>query len=144
MKSLKELYRIGVGPSSSHTMAPYSACSEIFAKHGGDFSYKVELFGSLSDTGRGHGTDKVIKRALGENTKVLFKREKREHPNTMTVTAVKGEEVYSYEVISLGGGAYSIDGAEKTYGEVYKEKNFEEVKEYCKNNSSRIYEYAFK
>ena len=72
MKSLTELYRIGVGPSSSHTMAPYAGCLQIKSKHGADAHYTVTLYGSLCDTGRGHGTDSVIKRALGENCEVLF------------------------------------------------------------------------
>ena len=56
MKSLKELYRIGVGPSSSHTMAPYASCEEIKSKYGKDAKYKVILYGSLSATGKGRKT----------------------------------------------------------------------------------------
>ena len=79
MKSLKELYRIGVGPSSSHTMAPNLACEEIKNKYNGQsgISYSVELFGSLADTGKGHGTDKAQRLRLtapsGKNTPTLWR-----------------------------------------------------------------------
>ena len=81
MKSLRELYRIGVGPSSSHTMAPYAGCTEIKNKYGESAKYQVTLYGSLSATGKGHGTDSVIKRALGEDCTVIFDNQKTDLPH---------------------------------------------------------------
>ena len=60
MKSIKDIYKIGKGPSSSHTMGP-AAAMEIFVRENPDVDhYEVTLFGSLADTGEGHGTDKAI------------------------------------------------------------------------------------
>ena len=145
MKSLKELYRIGVGPSSSHTMAPYAGCKEIKSKYGEDCKYVVTLFGSLSDTGKGHGTDEVIKRALGENTEVIFDKTRTElpHPNYMQVVAKTNKGEFMHEIISLGGGAYSLDGNAPIGEEIYHEKNFSEIKEYCLKKGIKICDYAY-
>ena len=145
MKSLRELYRVGVGPSSSHTMAPYSACLEIKGKYGENAKYTVTLYGSLCDTGKGHGTDLVIKRALGEDCAVIFDAQKGNlpHPNTMKVEVKVGNESFSHEVISLGGGAYSLDGNAPMGKDCYTQKDFTEIKEYCVKQGIRLYEYAY-
>ncbi len=146
MKSLKELYRIGVGPSSSHTMAPYASCVELKNKYGENAEYKVTLFGSLSATGKGHGTDSVIKRALGEGTKIIFDNEKKDltHPNVMTVEVKTEESVFKHEIISLGGGAYSLDGNLPVGKDYYPHKNFEEIRNYCLENKIRLCDYVYK
>ncbi len=146
MKSLKELYRIGVGPSSSHTMAPYASCVELKNKYGENAEYKVTLFGSLSATGKGHGTDSVIKRALGEGTKIIFDNKKKDltHPNVMTVEVETEEGVFKHEIISLGGGAYSLDGNLPVGKDCYPHKNFEEIRNYCFENKIRLCDYVYK
>ncbi len=147
MKSLKELYRIGVGPSSSHTMAPYAACTEI-SEQNNDVSceYTVELFGSLACTGKGHGTDAVIKRALGEKTQVKFNKTKSglPHPNTMKVICKRADGTEKvYEVISTGGGAYTLNGKEQESKEVYSLNTFSEIKSYCEQKNIRLCDYVF-
>lgn len=154
MNSLKELYRIGLGPSSSHTMAPNLAANSIknayLAKYPSesisDFSFEVELFGSLAFTGKGHGTDLAIKRALLDATKIKFnKTEKKSHPNVMEVRVfLRGEKIGEHEVISLGGGAYSIDGVVENNGNVYPHKNFAEIKAYCLSENVRLSDYVYK
>lgn len=64
MKSLTDLYRIGRGPSSSHTMGPERACRSFSESHPDADSFKAILYGSLAKTGIGHGTDRVIKATL--------------------------------------------------------------------------------
>ena len=64
MQSLRELYKIGKGPSSSHTLAPERACKLFLNAYGPAPKYEVELFGSLSLTGKGHRTDEIIKETL--------------------------------------------------------------------------------
>lgn len=147
MRSLRELYRIGVGPSSSHTMAPYAACKEIALKEEGNAErYEVELYGSLAYTGKGHGTDVVVKRALGENARVKFNKTKSAlpHPNTMKVICKRkdGSEK-EYEVISTGGGAYTINGESEQLGEVYPLNSFSEIKRHCEQTGKRLCEYVF-
>ena len=154
MNSLKELYRIGLGPSSSHTMAPNLAADEIkrryYSAYSGesenDFSFEAELFGSLAFTGKGHGTDIAVRRALGNETKIKFnKTAKKSHPNVMTVRVfLRGEKIGEHEVASLGGGAYSIDGQIKNLGEVYPHKNFAEIKSYCIAENIRLCDYVYK
>ena len=145
MKSLKELYRIGVGPSSSHTMAPFAGCTELKNKYSKDATFKVTLYGSLSATGKGHGTDTVIMRALGDNCEVIFSDDTAnlKHPNTMTVEVLDGGKSTVHEIISLGGGAYSLDGNSPIGKEYYPHKNFSEIKEYCIKNNIRLCDYAF-
>jgi len=61
-----DLFRIGIGPSSSHTVGPMRACNLfVAALHAGGFLAVVnrvccELYGSLAATGRGHGTDRAV------------------------------------------------------------------------------------
>lgn len=77
MKSLTELYKIGAGPSSSHTMGPEKAC-KIFAENFKDAdSFKVILYGSLAMTGKGHGTDRIVISTLKKPTEVVFNTKKR-------------------------------------------------------------------
>ena len=64
MKSIKDIYKIGTGPSSSHTMGPEAAAKLIRQENPEADSFKVVLFGSLSKTGKGHGTDRAVKAAL--------------------------------------------------------------------------------
>ena len=89
MESLRELYKTGYGPSSSHTMGPQKA-AETFRKRNFDAaSYEVELYGSLAATGKGHLTDYIILKTLGENCNIVFKPEiiKEKHTNAMKFTA---------------------------------------------------------
>ena len=67
MESLKELYKIGFGPSSSHTMGPAIAAKRFKDKNPDATSYKVELYGSLALTGKGHLTDEIIRQVLGRD-----------------------------------------------------------------------------
>ena len=60
MQSLRELYKIGRGPSSSHTMGPERAIKIMREKYPQSDLFKVTLYGSLAMTGEGHGTDRII------------------------------------------------------------------------------------
>lgn len=64
MKSLKELYKIGKGPSSSHTMGPQKASMIFLERNRRTASFEVTLYGSLAATGKGHMTDVAIKDVL--------------------------------------------------------------------------------
>ena len=145
MKSLKELYRIGIGPSSSHTMAPGYACEKIKSLYGEDAKYQVTLFGSLASTGKGHGTDEVIKKTLGNNVEVIFDnvRENLPHPNFMTVKVTTNAGEFLHEVVSLGGGAYSLDKKEEQSVSVYPLSTFNQIACHCAKNNVRICDYAY-
>lgn len=126
-------------------MAIYSACERIACENGESAEYSVELYGSLAYTGKGHGTDAVIRRALGEKTKVKFVRSGGgiSHPNTMRVYASLKGEVKTYEVISLGGGAFSIDGKRDGGEEVYPLNTFSAIKEYCDGKNIRLCDFVY-
>ena len=74
MKSLKTLYKIGRGPSSSHTMGPEKACKIVLSDFPAADFFRVVLYGSLSATGKGHLTDKVIEETLGKPTGISVTR----------------------------------------------------------------------
>lgn len=147
MKSLKELYKIGRGPSSSHTMGPEKACKLFLAEHPSADRFTVRLLGSLSSTGRGHLTDKIIKEVLGkERTEVIFDDSDAQllHPNTMVIGSIeRGEKTDEWTVLSVGGGAIRILGREeKQSKEVYPHSSFDEIKDFCKQNRIRLWQYA--
>ncbi|MGD9761812.1 MAG: L-serine ammonia-lyase, iron-sulfur-dependent, subunit alpha [Candidatus Izemoplasmatales bacterium] len=144
MESLRELYKVGRGPSSSHTMGPERICQEILKNYSGDF-YEVTLYGSLSFTGLGHLTDKIIKETLG-NAEVFFSKElKLEHPNTMDIVIYKNNEVIGKErYYSIGGGSILRKGDEELpKKQVYPHKNFQEIRNYCVANNLTLYQYVY-
>jgi len=147
MKSIKDIYKTGKGPSSSHTMGPAKAMG-IFIKENPDAdSYEVTLYGSLSDTGRGHGTDVAIESMCKEKpVKITFNSKDRDlpHENTMDIYAVKnGIQTARMRVMSVGGGEIKIEGREdKVRNEVYPENSFREISEYCKKKGIRLSEFV--
>lgn len=145
MKSLKALYRIGAGPSSSHTMGPEKIVTEFLSRHGGADGYIVTLYGSLAATGNGHGTDEVIRKAMPGRVKIVCDTESKDlpHPNTMDVTAVYGDEKVTERAYSVGGGAILFEGRECGDGEdVYSFNSFHEMAAHCRDNDMRLYEYV--
>ncbi len=138
MKSIRDIYKVGKGPSSSHTMGPERA-AKIFKEENPDADrYKVILYGSLSKTGVGHGTDHVLYEVLAPvETEVVFAKKdppEMKHPNTMDFFAYKGgEEIATIRVESVGGGDIVIEGRETREAEdVYPENSFAEITQFCR------------
>ncbi len=147
MESLRELYKIGRGPSSSHTMGPEKAINIIKERYKDADFFKVVLYGSLALTGKGHGTDKVIKETfLPYNCEIVFDNvtECSYHPNTMDVFVFKnGMELAKQRVYSVGGGSIEFDGEGKLeINKIYPHNSFSQIAEYCKNEDKRIWEYV--
>ena len=137
MKSIREIYKIGKGPSSSHTMGPERAARLFKKKHPDADGFRVILYGSLSKTGVGHGTDRVVREVLSPlPTEIVFSNEelKNSHPNTMDFIALKhGAEIGALRVESIGGGDIRIPGTAETESEeVYIEHSFAEIADFCK------------
>ena len=137
MKSIREIYKIGKGPSSSHTMGPERAASLFRSEHPEADAFRVTLYGSLSKTGIGHGTDRVIREVLSPlDTQIIFSKEEipGSHPNTMDFTALKGgEEIGHLRVESIGGGDIRIPGQHhRDTPDVYPENSFAEIADFCK------------
>ena len=110
MKSIREIYNIGYGPSSSHTMGPSRAAKFFNEKHGEVERVRVTLYGSLALTGKGHGTDTAILKVMShpERTEIVWQPDVTlpKHPNGMLFEAFQnGELLDSWTVYSIGGGA---------------------------------------
>ena len=146
MQSLTELYRIGKGPSSSHTIGPERACALFLQENPEADSFKVILYGSLAKTGVGHGTDEIIKTVLS-NVCVEFNeiQEDLMHPNTMDLFAYKnGEKIAFMRIYSVGGGAIEVAGRGVYNAESkYNLESFSSIRDYCTQKGMRLYDYVF-
>lgn len=137
MKSIRDIYKIGKGPSSSHTMGPERAAKIFRAEHPEADRIVVTLYGSLSKTGIGHGTDRVLHEVLeGIENEVILRDELPEgatHPNTMDFEAFRdGKTTGKMRVESVGGGDIVIEGRKPDKSsEVYPENSFAEIKDFC-------------
>lgn len=137
MKSLKELYRIGIGPSSSHTIGPRSAAEAYLKRHPEALGFRVTLYGSLAATGKGHLTDYAILQVLGENrTELLWHANivLPFHPNGMKFEAKahSGDFVDPWTVYSVGGGALVEEGQQQTdTPDVYELDHLSDIQQWC-------------
>ena len=148
MRSIREIYKIGKGPSSSHTMGPERAAKLFLREHPEAERFEVTLYGSLSKTGKGHGTDRVLYETFAPfPAEVLFSEAAPAditHPNTMDFKAIKGDEVTgTMRVLSVGGGDIKIEGREEDLREdIYPENSFAEVQEFCRFRGLDLAEYV--
>ena len=133
MKSIRDLYKIGKGPSSSHTMGPERAARIFKQEHPDAERYEVTLYGSLALTGEGHGTDRVLSEVLSPTpTEIIFSDKDPDdlkHPNTLDFAAYKGEEkLASMRVESIGDPLMrEIRILDKLVDELAKGKPMEKV-----------------
>ncbi len=149
MESLRELYRIGRGPSSSHTMGPGLAAARFKNKYADADRFTAVLFGSLSKTGKGHLTDQAIRDAFSPlPAEIIFDNtipeEKLPHPNTMELKAYKGSVlVGSWRGFSVGGGKIQIEGETcQAPAKIYPHSTFSEIKEYCRQEGIFLWQYV--
>ena len=145
MKSLRELYRIGKGPSSSHTIGPERACKMFLSENPTADRYKVVLFGSLAKTGEGHGTSDVIASVLAGVEIVCDFETVTPHPNTMDFFAYIGDKISAHmRVYSVGGGAIQVEGRADVEGaEVYPLEKLADIRAYCEERNMRLCDYVF-
>lgn len=149
MKSIREIYRIGRGPSSSHTMGPFKAAT-IFAKEQSRAdSFRVILYGSLAMTGKGHGTDTAIIDAFApRRVQIIFDTETPTdtlpHENTLDMIALRGEEeIARMRVSSIGGGEIKVEGRpDIDKPEIYPENSLGEIIELCNKRNIRLSTYV--
>ena len=152
MESLKELYRIGKGPSSSHTMGPQKA-AKIFNEHYSDAKkIEVVLYGSLAATGRGHMTDTAIKEVFGGNDRLNIIWQPSVflpyHPNGMKFSAYDegGNLCGEWTVYSVGGGALSEGDTPKwlqdSHEDVYEKNYLSEIMNWCNTHGRNYWEYV--
>lgn len=148
MLSIKNIFKIGIGPSSSHTMGPSFAAERFFAEYGNADFIRVILYGSLAKTGKGHGTDRAISEMLaGVETEIIWDTETpaNEHPNTLDFIAFKdGKEIGRKRFYSIGGGEVRTDDDKiSPPKKLYDEKTFSEISDLCKSRNIRLSDYVF-
>ena len=145
MESLRELFKIGFGPSSSHTMGPQRAASKIKEQYPNASRFEVELYGSLALTGKGHLTDYIIKQTLGKQTIVRFKSDRLPyHPNGMKFYVYQDEEILdTITAYSIGGGTVEYEGSKlQQTKQIYPHKNLKEIIQYIEDNGISFYDYV--
>lgn len=151
MESLRELYRIGKGPSSSHTMGPQKA-AQIFASHNKNAkNFEVTLYGSLAATGRGHMTDVAIDEVLRPIAPLRIEWQPQVflpyHPNGMKFVAfdADGNKIDEWICYSVGGGALS-EGEKGRWllrkREVYQKNTLHEIQQWCESHGRNYWEYV--
>ena len=148
MQSIRTLYKVGKGPSSSHTMGPERA-AKLFREMTPEADrYEVILYGSLAKTGVGHGTDRVLVDTLAPYpTKIVFASVdpgNMKHPNTLDLIAYKdNKETQRIRVESIGGGDIVVEGeAQHADAEVYPENSFAEIARFCQWRHVSLPEYV--
>ncbi len=147
MESLTELYKIGRGPSSSHTIGPEKACMMFKEKNKEADRFKAVLYGSLAKTGKGHCTDEVIRKTFLPyecNVEFNYIYDNIPHPNTMELISYKnGVETERIKVFSIGGGSIVFENdAVESPERIYKLNKFSSIAKYCKEKNIRLWEYA--
>lgn len=148
MESLKLLYKIGHGPSSSHTMGPRKAAEMFMAKNNDAEAYRVTLYGSLAATGKGHLTDTAIREVLEDiaPTEIVWRPEivKEYHTNGMFFEALKGGKVVDdWTIYSVGGGNIASPDMPQLSGEkIYPLSTAEEILRWCDREGKTFWEYV--
>ena len=149
MKSIRELYRIGTGPSSSHTMGPRKAAERFLAKHPEAKSFEVILYGSLAATGKGHMTDVAILDVLQPHApvEILWKPHifYPFHPNGMTFCSkdANGKKTDEWTVFSVGGGALAEEGEDQSATpDVYQMNTMSQILYWCEHSGRSYWEYV--
>lgn len=147
MESIRNIYKIGLGPSSSHTMGPSNAAKIFKAKNSDATSFVVDLYGSLAATGRGHMTDVAITEMLApKNVEINWhpKEVLPFHTNGMIFKALDSEgEIYdSWTTYSIGGGDLADENTKKTLECVYKLTNMHQILNWCQQTGKTFWEYV--
>ena len=150
MRSIKEIYRIGNGPSSSHTMGPKKAAELFLSRHQSAKSFKVTLYGSLAATGKGHFTDQAIMSVLQSVARTEIVWEPKiflpYHPNGMRFVAYDGagQEEGKWTCYSVGGGTLADDNGiiGEDEGEIYPLSTMAEILQWCETKGKCFWEYV--
>ncbi len=147
METIKNLYRVGRGPSASHTIGPARAAQSFMAQNEGAASYRVSLYGSLAATGKGHRTDAALEKTFGKrrleiewHPEIIQPR----HTNAMKFEAidVNGRVTADWMAYSIGGGAVTDDTGQRETGDVYPHENMDDILGYCNSRGITLWQYV--
>ncbi len=147
MESIRNLFRIGHGPSSSHTMGPGLAAGEFRARTLSAHHYRVTLFGSLAATGKGHLTDMAVREALNPIAVEFIWKPDEElplHPNGMIFEAITeaGTVMDRWQGYSIGGGAILAEGELRAGQQIYSLNSMQEILHKCTQEGKTFWEYV--
>ena len=145
MQSIQNIYKIGPGPSSSHTFGPMRACQDSLRRYPQADDFHVTLFGSLALTGKGHLTDQIIEKTFfPKHCTITFDiKSECDHPNTMTIEALKDHKVLGkHTYISIGGGKILKDDERASEeSSIYPHNTMDEIQAYCRQHHLRLDKY---
>ena len=147
METIRNLYRPGRGPSSSHTIGPMNIAKRFISMMGDAPSCRITLYGSLAATGKGHGTDKVLEDAFeGRKLEIVWKPEvfHEFHPNAMKLEALdSGNNVICEKMaFSIGGGAVVFDDEKAESQPVYPHNKMEKILDHCNRKGITLWQYV--
>ena len=152
METIKKIYKIGYGPSSSHTMGPHRAATMFAARTAQAARYRVTLYGSLAATGRGHHTDLAVTRGLApKEVEIVWRPDivKPFHTNGMLFEAIDGQGgvADTWLVYSIGGGYLATEEGEVPLGitpegEVYPHSTMRDIMEHIDREGLSFWEYV--
>ena len=147
MKTIKDIYKIGIGPSSSHTMGPQKAASIFKDRYPSASAFEVTLYGSLAATGKGHMTDWAILNTLQAPTEITWRPDVvlPFHPNGMLFKALdaKKEVLGEWTVFSIGGGELAEEGKRSESPDVYPMDKMTDILNWCENTGRTYWEYVY-
>ena len=146
MQSIREIYKIGYGPSSSHTIGPVRASAMFIQKNPDISHFRVTLYGSLAATGKGHHTDLAIEKTFSPNKVDIIWKPDEElplHPNGLLFEAMQNDKKEDeWIVYSIGGGDLRDDSGIINSEVVYKHKTLSDILDYCTKNGRTFWEYV--
>lgn len=147
MESIREIYKIGHGPSSSHTMGPRIAAQRFLQQTQGAASYTIYLYGSLAATGKGHLTDAVINAVFkGHQLSIVWEPETflPRHPNALKFEAFdeQQQQIASATYFSVGGGTVVDEETQLESNKVYPLNKLDDILDWCNNHGSQLWEYV--
>ncbi len=147
MESIREIYKIGYGPSSSHTMGPRRAAENFLSSVPNADHFRVTLFGSLAATGKGHMTDVAIVNALKPHgVEILWKPSESlpQHPNGLLFEAFDTDDnkLSEHLTFSIGGGDISDTGIRDPRQNIYPLSKMKHILEWCKDNGRNLWEFV--
>ncbi len=147
MESIREIYKIGNGPSSSHTMGPAKAATLFKERNPAAAAFHVTLYGSLAATGKGHLTDKAITESLSPVPVDISWRATETippHPNGMKFEALDpaGTVLQEWITFSIGGGDISDSGIRESNNNIYEFSTMKEILEYCEDQGCSFWEFV--
>jgi len=147
METIRNLYRIGRGPSASHTIGPVRAAQRFIAENEQAASYRVLLYGSLASTGRGHRTDAALEKTFGSRKlKIEWHPDiiQPRHTNAMRFEAydISGHMTGDWMAYSVGGGAIVDDSGKNETNDIYPHENMSDILDYCNRKGITLWQYV--